>query len=266
MEQHSIAVLKQLFEADKLDETYINELKSDERKGVQKLIERYERKKINAIRLEENFIRMSQYEKRLYDNGCQYIAGIDEAGRGPLAGPVVAAAVILPRNFKLLGLNDSKQLKEETRDEYFTIIKDEAVSYGISIIDNQTIDQVNIYEATKLAMYDAVNQLDPEPDHVLIDAVALDQLSCTSESIEKGDQESISVAAASILAKVTRDGIMKDLHKAYPAYGFASNMGYGTKQHTDMLAERGITPYHRKSFAPVQSVVRQVASLDSFGQ
>ncbi|WP_414672159.1 ribonuclease HII [Lentibacillus sp.] len=256
LEQQSITVLKQLFEADKLDETYINELKSDERKGVQKLIERYERKKLNEKALEKNFLRMSQYEQNSYARGCQYVAGMDEAGRGPLAGPVVAAAVILPRGFKLLGLNDSKQLNEATREKYFAIIKNEAVSYGISIIDNHKIDQVNIYEATKLAMYDAFKQLNPAPDHVLIDAVALNRLSCSSEAITKGDQQSISVAAASVLAKVTRDGFMKDLDQEYPGYGFASNMGYGTKQHAVMLAEHGATPYHRKSFAPVRSAIR----------
>ncbi|WP_209300521.1 ribonuclease HII [Lentibacillus salicampi] len=253
MEHQSIAVLKQLFEADKLDETYINELKSDERKGVQHLIERYERQKLTERALEENFIRMSRHEQTRYAEGCRYIAGIDEAGRGPLAGPVVAAAVILPRDFRLLGLNDSKQLTEKSRDNYFTTIKNEAVSYGISIVDSQKIDQVNIYEATKLAMYDAIHQLAPFPDHVLIDAVPLDQLPCTSEAITKGDQESVSIAAASILAKVTRDRLMKDLHQKYPIYGFASNMGYGTKHHTDMLREHGVTPYHRKSFAPVRN-------------
>lgn len=252
MKKQSITVLKQLFEADKLDETYINELRTDERKGVQQLIERYERKKLSAKALEENFRRMCRYEQRSYAEGCHYIAGMDEAGRGPLAGPIVAAAVILPRDFKLLGLNDSKQLNASTREEYFTLIKNEAVSYGISIIDNQKIDQINIYEATKLAMHDAINQLEPVPDHALVDAVSLNQLPCTSEPIIKGDQKSISIAAASVLAKVTRDNLMKALHKEYPAYGFASNMGYGTKQHLDVLTEKGISPYHRKSFAPVR--------------
>ncbi len=250
-------MLKQLFEANELNETYINELKSDERKGVQKLIERYERQKLKEKALEENFIHMSQYEQKCYADGCQYIAGMDEAGRGPLAGPVVAATVILPRDFKLLGLNDSKQLNQKTREEYFSIIKKEAVSYGVSIIDNQKIDEVNVYEATKLAMYDAISQLSPAPDHVLIDAVSLNQLSCTSEAITKGDQESISIAAASILAKVTRDNYMKDIHQQYPIYGFSSNMGYGTKQHMDMLTEHGISPYHRKSYAPVRDAVSQ---------
>ncbi|MFD1360321.1 ribonuclease HII [Lentibacillus salinarum] len=257
MQQHSIAVLKQLFAADKLDETYINELKLDERKGVQRLIERYEQQKLKEKALEADFVRMSRHEQAHYANGCHYIAGMDEAGRGPLAGPVVAAAVILPRDFKLLGLNDSKQLNEVTRDEYFAIIKNEALSYGISIIDNQKIDRINIYEATKLAMHDAIYQLDPVPDHILIDAVSLDQLPCTSEAITKGDQKSISIAAASILAKVTRDHFMKEIDEAYPWYGFKSNMGYGTKQHLDMLTERGISPYHRKTFAPVRNAVSQ---------
>ncbi|TRM12383.1 ribonuclease HII [Lentibacillus cibarius] len=255
MEQQSIAVLKRLFEADELNETYINQLKSDERKGVQRLIERYERRKMKEKVLEDNFSRMSLYEQRNYANGCNYIAGMDEAGRGPLAGPVVAAAVILPRDFKLLGLNDSKQLNEQTREKYFTVIKNEAVSYGVSVIDNQKIDEINIYEATKLAMYDAVQQLDPAPDHILIDAVSLERLPCTSEAITKGDQESVSIAAASILAKVTRDHFMKELHEQYPAYGFSSNMGYGTKQHLNMLAEQGISPYHRKSFTPVRNAI-----------
>ncbi|RYG73889.1 ribonuclease HII [Lentibacillus lipolyticus] len=257
MEKQSISVLKQLLEADELNEAYIKDLKTDERKGVQQLIERYERKKLKEKALEDNFFRMSQYEQKNYANGCNYIAGMDEAGRGPLAGPVVAAAVILPRDFKLLGLNDSKQLSEQTREEYFTIIQNEAVSYGISVIDNQKVDEINIYEATKLAMYDAVHQLNPTPDHILIDAVSLGKLPCTSEAITKGDQESISIAAASILAKVTRDNYMKTIHEQYPAYGFASNMGYGTKQHLDMLLEQGISPYHRKSFAPVRNAVSQ---------
>lgn len=129
------------------------------------------------------------------------------------------------------------------------------MAYPLLII--KKIDEVNVYEATKLAMYDAISQLSPAPDHVLIDAVSLNQLSCTSEAITKGDQESISIAAASILAKVTRDNYMKDIHQQYPIYGFSSNMGYGTKQHMDMLTEHGISPYHRKSYAPVRDAVSQ---------
>ncbi|SDQ61106.1 ribonuclease HII [Virgibacillus salinus] len=255
MEHKSIAMIKKLFETEKVDESFVNDLKKDERKGVQKLIKQYERQKLREQKIKQNFVQMSRYEKNCYANGCQYIAGVDEAGRGPLAGPVVAASVILPREFELLGLNDSKQLNESTINKFFSILKNQAVSYGISIISSQKIDQVNIYEATKLAMYDAINQLNPKPDHVLLDAVSLENLPCTSEPIIKGDQESITIAAASILAKVTRDNLMKDLHKNYPVYEFKSNMGYGTKHHMEMLTEHGISPYHRKSYAPVRNAI-----------
>ncbi|WP_099158079.1 ribonuclease HII [Virgibacillus ndiopensis] len=256
MEKKSIADLKQLFVSGDISDEYVTNLKSDERKGVQALIKSFESKKRREQELEEKFINMCYYEKKCYQNGCNYIAGIDEAGRGPLAGPVVAAAVILPRDFKLLGLDDSKQLNEATRNKFYDIIKNESVSYGISIISNQQIDQLNIFESTKLAMRDCLNQLDPKPEHVLIDAVHLDELPCTYEAITKGDQKSITIAAASILAKVTRDRLMKDIHNKFPAYDFASNMGYGTKHHMEMLDLHGVTPYHRRSFAPIRDIVK----------
>ncbi|HLR40084.1 MAG TPA: ribonuclease HII [Virgibacillus sp.] len=254
MEKKSIAVLKQLFAWGKINDEWIEELRKDERKGVQQLIKSYERKQRQAQALEKKFMEMSFFEQQNYADGCEYIAGVDEAGRGPLAGPVVAAAVILPRNFKLLGLDDSKQLNEATRNMFFDTIKKEAISYGISIIDNQKIDQVNIFEATKLAMYDALEQLKPIPNHVLIDAVNLPQLPCTTEVLTKGDQKSITIAAASVLAKVTRDHIMQKIHKEYPVYDFTSNMGYGTKHHMEMLTKHGATPYHRRSYAPVTRI------------
>ncbi|WP_077326161.1 ribonuclease HII [Virgibacillus siamensis] len=256
MEQKSIAVIKQLLESDNITDTFINELRTDERKGIKKLIERYERKKQKELELEDRYKRMCWFEQKNYAKSHRFIAGMDEAGRGPLAGPVVAAAVILPEDFKLLGLNDSKQLNEATRNSFFSIIKEQAVSYGISIVDCKEIDRVNIYKATKLAMYRAIGELDPVPDHILIDAVNLDQLPCSSESITKGDQKSVSIAAASVLAKVTRDTYMRKLHNAYPEYDFASNMGYGTKHHLEMIREHGVTPYHRKSFGPVRQAVR----------
>lgn len=255
MEKKSIAVLKQLFEAEELNEELLSQLKLDERKGVQQLIRTYENRRLKKQALEQQFKDMCRFEERCYLNGFEYIAGIDEAGRGPLAGPVVAAAVILPRDFTLLGLNDSKQLSETARNQYYTIIKNEAISYGISIINNQKIDEINIFEATKSAMYDAINQLDPKPHHILIDAVDLRDLPCTYEAITKGDAKSVSIAAASILAKVTRDDLMKEMHKEYPLYEFASNMGYGTKDHIKNLQEFGPSPYHRKSFAPVRNLV-----------
>ncbi|WP_404452600.1 ribonuclease HII [Virgibacillus necropolis] len=257
MKTKSIAEIKQLIDHDNLSDAEISKLQQDTRKGVQKLWKIYEQRLQKMKDLECQFLEMSQYEHKNYTKGCNYIAGIDEAGRGPLAGPVVAASVILPRDFKLLGLDDSKQLNERKRNEFFSIIKEQAISYGISIISNQKIDQVNIYEATKLAMHDALSQLEPSPDHVLIDAVPLKQLPCTSESITKGDQKSITIAAASILAKVTRDTIMKKIHNDFPFYDFASNMGYGTKHHMDAIQQHGVTPFHRRSFSPVRSSIVQ---------
>jgi ribonuclease HII len=253
----AISELKQLFKDGEINEKEIALLQSDERKGVQTLLKSYERQKQHLQQLEEKFTAMTEYERKGYANGNTYIAGIDEAGRGPLAGPVVAAAVILPEHFKLLGLNDSKLLKETTRDKFFDIIKAQAVSYGIAVIDNEQIDRINIFEATKQAMYQAVRQLDPVPDHLLVDAVCLDRLPCTSEVMTKADQKSVTVAAASILAKVTRDRLMKQIHQEYPIYGFASNMGYGTKQHLDMLMQHGGSPYHRKSYAPVRNAIER---------
>ena len=257
MKGKSIAILKELFETEEISEESIIQLKEDERKGVQQLIKTYENKKRKNKILENNFVKMCQYEEKSYLKGRQYIAGIDEAGRGPLAGPVVAAAVILPRDFKLVGLTDSKQLSEKSRNKFYKIIVEQAVSYAVSIIDNKEIDQINIFEATKRAMRGSLDQLDRKPDHVLIDAVELNQLGYTSESIIKGDQKSITIAAASIVAKVTRDRIMYDIHKEFPLYDFSSNMGYGTKNHVEMLEEHGITPYHRKSFAPVRNVINR---------
>lgn len=256
MGRRSIAVLKALFKAGELNEGLIANLKQDERKGVQSLIKSYENKILKEKALAEKFIEMSHYEQKGFANGYQLIAGIDEAGRGPLAGPVVAAAVILPPDFMLLGIDDSKRLTEAARNKFFSIIKEQAITYGISIIGSQRIDEINIYEATKLAMQGAIHQLNPKPDHALIDAVNLNGLPCTHEAITKGDMKSISIAAASILAKVTRDNIMEEIHHEYPVYDFASNMGYGTKHHMHTLVEKGASPYHRKSFAPVKDVVQ----------
>ena len=187
-----------------------------------------------------------KYEKELYKEGYELIAGTDEAGRGPLCGPVVAAAVILPKNYKLEGLNDSKQLSEKKRDKYFEIIKKDAISYGISIVDAKTIDEINIYEASRKAMLEAISKLDVTPDFVLTDAMPLPM--DNSKSIIHGDALSLSIAAASVLAKVTRDEIMYELDKKYPEYGFKSHKGYPTKKHRAAIAERGTTPYHRMTF------------------
>jgi len=175
-------------------------------------------------------------------------------GRGPLAGPVVAAAVILPKNCKITGLNDSKKIPKKKHLEIFQAVQDQALSIGIGIMDNQVIDQVNIYEATKLAMQEAISQLSPQPEHLLIDAMKLD-LPISQTSIIKGDANSLSIAAASIVAKVTRDELMNDYDQQFPGYDFASNAGYGTAKHLEGLEKLGVTPIHRTSFEPVKSLV-----------
>lgn len=191
-----------------------------------------------------------KFELALNKQGINLIAGVDEVGRGPLIGPVVAAAVILPKNFKLDGLTDSKKLSEKKREEFYKVIEKEAVSIGIGIIDEKRIDEINIYEATKEAMYEAINNLKVKPKHVLIDAMKLD-LDVPSTSIIKGDLLSISISAASVIAKVTRDHMLYDMDKEYPMYDLKNNKGYGTKKHIEAIKEYGITKYHRLSYKPV---------------
>ena len=198
-----------------------------------------------------------KYEKGLYSNGIELIAGVDEVGRGPLIGPVVAAAVILPKNYYLEGLTDSKKLSEKKRNKFYEIIMKDAISIGVGIIDEKTIDEVNIYEATKLAMYDAINKLKVKPEHVLIDAMKLD-LDIPSTSIIKGDAKSESIAAASVIAKVTRDSMMYELDKKYPMYGFSSHKGYPTKKHIEAINKYGLIEGYRKTYAPIKDIIKEV--------
>ena len=192
-----------------------------------------------------------EYEENLEKQGIKYIAGVDEVGRGPLVGPVVTACVILPLGYTLDGLTDSKKLTAKKRDMYFDIIMKDALSVSIGMKDEDIIDEVNIYEATKLAMYDAINNSKIKPEHVLIDAMKLEKLEIPSTSIIKGDLKSITISAASIIAKVTRDRMLIELDKKYPEYGFAKNAGYGTKQHIEAIEKYGIIKEHRKTFKPV---------------
>jgi len=191
-----------------------------------------------------------KYEHDLNEQGVTLIAGVDEVGRGPLIGPVVAAAVILPKNFTLKGLTDSKKLSEKKREEYYEIIKKEAISIGVGIIYEKRIDEINIYEATKEAMTEAINNLSVKPEHILIDAMPLD-LDIPTTSIIKGDLLSISISAASVIAKVTRDHMLYEIDKEYPMYDLKNNKGYGTKKHLEAIKEYGITKYHRLSYKPV---------------
>lgn len=255
MNDKTIKEIRQLFKDKKLTDYHVSQLRQDKRKGVQTIVTAFEREQENHQQLVNQFSKMSQIEKQYRSVGNHYIAGVDEAGRGPLAGPVVAAAVILPDQFELLGLTDSKQLKREQRDEFFNIIKKEAVCYHIAMINNNDIDEINIYEATKRAMTEALIQLDPSPDIALVDAMKIDGLPFTSRSIVKGDEKSISIAAASVLAKVTRDRLMEEIDAQYPIYRFKTNMGYGTKEHLQKIEMHGISPYHRRSFAPVKRLI-----------
>lgn len=252
MSQQTVAEIKQYLKENKVSSQKLTELKQDMRKGVQLAIKQYERRLQKQRAMELAFQEMMVYEQAQYEQGKMYIAGIDEVGRGPLAGPVVAAAVILPKDFQLLGMTDSKQLSKAKREYYYEQIKKEAIAYTIGVINNDEIDQINIYQASIKAMEHAVQKLDPAPDHLLIDAVKLPGVTCSSESIVKGDQKSLSIAAASIIAKVTRDQMMTKLHKELPAYQFNKNQGYGTREHLDALKQFGPSPYHRKSFAPVK--------------
>ena len=191
---------------------------------------------------------MKSFERPLWATGMKYIAGIDEVGRGPLAGPVVTAAVILPEDFDVLGVDDSKKLSPKKREELYELIMEKAIAVSIGRREPEDIDRINILEATKEAMADAVMGLPVKPDHLLIDAVKLSGLKIPQTSIIKGDARSVSIAAASIIAKVTRDREMIEMDEKYPGYSFASNKGYGTKAHYDGLSKLGPCPIHRKTF------------------
>ncbi len=229
--------------------------------------------------LRERLIEMKKYENELWKSGIKYIAGVDEVGRGPLAGPVVAAAVVLPQDFSVIGVDDSKKLSEKKREELYGLIQENALAIGIGMRDNRRIDEINILEATKEAMADAVMEAErklasgaggvcggvsfqPEgPDaeiasrcgntqigHILFDAMKIDSIHIEQTSLIKGDAKSISIAAASIIAKVTRDKMMIKYAEKYPDYAFESNKGYGTKAHYEGIARAGICPIHRRTF------------------
>ena len=246
-------VKERLAMIDELDHPFFEELILDGRAGVQAAISKRKRELQKQVDEDLRLEKMLAYEKELYTQGIQLIAGVDEVGRGPLAGPVVAVAVILPENCKIPGLNDSKKIPKSKHKEIYEAVLQNAIAIGIGVKDNQVIDQVNIYEATKLAMMEAIGQLDPQPQHLLIDAMRLD-LPISQTSIIKGDANSLSIAAASIVAKVTRDQMMEEFDREYPGYDFAQNAGYGTTKHLAGLDQLGVTPIHRRSFEPVKSM------------
>jgi len=246
----SISEIKaELENADKDTRESLLELcKKDTRKGVLKLVEKYEKQKAAMAEELERLKKMHEFEDKYSE--YEYIAGIDEAGRGPLAGPVVAASVILPKDCEILYLNDSKQLSAKRRDELFDEIKQKAIAYGIGIVSQGRIDDINILQATYEAMREAIGRMSEKqnPDLLLVDAVHIPDVDIKQVGIVKGDAKSVSIAAASILAKVTRDRFMVEMDKLYPEYGFASHKGYGSKFHIEAIKKYGASPIHRQTF------------------
>lgn len=249
---YTIKELEAALAAPEVSEEFLAACREDPRKAAARLVRRYEKAQAEHARL----LKMYAYEHEAWARGHEIVAGVDEAGRGPLAGPVSVAAVILPHDLFLPKLNDSKKLSAKVREELFDEIQEKAIAVGTALIDAQTIDRVNIYQATINGMYEAIFSLQPEPQEVLIDAVPLENLPMASQSIIKGDAKSASIAAASIIAKVTRDRLMDEYDKIYPEYGFAQHKGYGTAQHIEALKKYGPCPIHRRSFEPVRSLVR----------
>ena len=219
---------------------------ADERKGVQKLVEQGQKRVLALEKEKERLKQMREFEHKYEHLG--YICGIDEVGRGPFAGPVVAGAVILPPDCEILYVNDSKQLSEKMREQLYDEIMEKAVSVAVGYASPQRIDEINILQATYEAMREAVSKLEVTPQILLNDAVTIPQITIPQVPIIKGDAKSISIAAASIVAKVTRDRLMREYDRIMPEYGFASNKGYGSKEHIEAIKKYGPTPIHRRSF------------------
>lgn len=239
-------------------------LQADERSGVQKLLLAYYKRLEKEAQEKERFTKMLAYESEYYAQGVQYVAGVDEAGRGPLAGPLVIAAVILPRNAFIAGLNDSKQLSAAKRDKLYDEIIAKAVAIEVNIVSVSNIDKYNIYAATQRGMAQVLEHLPVQPQVALIDAMPVTAKNMECVPIVHGDALSASIAAASIIAKVTRDRIMERLDALFPAYGFAHNKGYGSGAHMQAIAEFGATKWHRRSYEPVKSMqLEPVAAADN---
>lgn len=247
MEQ-KISEIKTIFQAAELNElpAFIKTYEQDKRSMVVSLVKRANKRLEDYEKELARTEKMKEYEKK-YASFTR-ICGIDEVGRGPLAGPVVAGAVILPKDCDILYLNDSKQLSEKRREELYTVIMEKAVSTGLGFVAPERIDEINILQATYEAMREAVSKLDPQPEILLNDAVTIPQVAIRQIPIIKGDAKSISIAAASIIAKVTRDRLMVSYDEIYPEYGFASNKGYGARAHLEALKKYGPTPIHRRTF------------------
>ncbi|GAB6935795.1 ribonuclease HII [Calditerricola yamamurae] len=247
------AIVRWLHEQKELDPDTLRRLAEDKRAGVRRAVAQWQRKKAQEAALRARWEAMTAWERRLWAEGFTRIAGIDEVGRGPLAGPVVAAAVILPPDAYLPGLKDSKKLTAQQRLELDEAIRRTALAVGIGLATVEEIDELNIYHATRLAMRRAVEQLVPAPDALLLDAMTLPDLAIRQEAVVKGDACSVSIAAASVVAKVARDRMMEAAALLYPQYGFERNAGYATPEHLAALERYGPCPLHRRSFARVQA-------------
>ncbi|SMC67041.1 ribonuclease HII [Sporomusa malonica] len=251
--QMTVAQITALLSQQDISLHIINRLKIDARLSVKRLVDKWEARRQNAQREWARIQALYEYERQLKTKGHNLVAGVDEAGRGPLAGPVLVAAVILPLECYLPGLNDSKKLTAIQRERLYQEIKNAAIAVKSCVVSVETIDDINIYQATIGGMYSAISSLSPAPQAVLVDAVPLPKLVVPHQAIIGGDQVSASIAAASIIAKVERDQIMNELDSMYPMYGFIRHKGYGTQEHMEALARYGPCPYHRRSFAPVKA-------------
>lgn len=251
-----IKEIKELLKKE-VPQEILNELSKDKRKGVEKELEKYYKKQKQKEFFKKEYQKRTIYEKKLYDKGYKYICGIDEVGRGPLAGPLVVACVILKKDSFFEGLCDSKKIPRKKREELAEKIKKEALDYAIFELDNFEIEKYNIYGATKVAMKECIKKLKIKPDFLLIDAMKIEN-EIKSLSIIKGDDKSVSIAAASVIAKVYRDKKMTDLAKIYPYYDFENNMGYGTKKHLDGLKKYGFCKIHRRDFEPIKTMIKEV--------
>ncbi len=247
-ELKKIGVIKEELQAaeETMLPSFITEYQKDERVGVQKLVQQAQKRLDNLAKERARIETLKKYEREY--EACGYICGIDEVGRGPLAGPVVAGAVILPKDCNILYINDSKKLSEKKREELYDIIMEQAVATGIGMVGPGRIDEINILQATYEAMREAIHNLSVTPDILLNDAVTIPEVPIHQIPIIKGDAKSISIGAASIIAKVTRDRLMVEYDKVMPEYGFASNKGYGSKEHIEALKKYGPSPIHRRSF------------------
>ena len=251
-EKYTISQIKEILSSiHSVEDPMFQQLSLDMRKGVQTALKSCQKRIEKEQKRAEHFIEMQYYERLAYKEGASFIAGVDEVGRGPLAGPVVAAAVILPKNIEDLGFDDSKKLSASKREDIYRLIQEKAIAIGIGIVDADIIDKVNIYQASRLAMQQAVSELKIQPDYLLIDAMKID-VNTPQIGIIKGDAKSISIAAASIVAKQVRDQMMQEFDELYPGYDFSNNAGYGTPKHLEGLKSKGICPIHRKTFAPIK--------------